>query len=738
MVALRGIIFDFDGPIFDGRAASHKALRTTFDKYAASVGRPSVVIDNMPLYGPASLIALAYAEFPEATPQLPSIRAFYHEALQGCERQTKVDEAVRSILRDLKARGIKCAILSSRPTAELVDRVTYLGLCDAFDEVWGRDVDSGSKPSPAPVSALAAKLGVAPAELIYVGDSDRDYDATKETGVTYYHAAWTGEPAGRAYSGCQALLRSIEDMKEVLRDIPVQRLNSYRSIPASLLEAIRADRLVFYAGAGVSVRSGIGGWDDHYLPILRQLQVGLWADQFNDNLPQLLQLVAAESSRSEEVYRLFRKSFAVRTHRRPNTYHYSMIRSGAARIWTTNYDQLFEAALAGGSFPHRVINNDRELLDNFEQSRLIIKMNGDFEHSTYDSSLDWDIVFLEEQFDMAEHRRREIWRLFEDDYRSSSIVFVGTSFNDPALRRLLSNASKAVPCTRFWHHLLVKAARHPADRIVESMYCENLKRVRIETHLFDDFPDIERWVRQVSMIANRPIVGFSGTGKQNKENDKSVLSPDGVLENGTLTTKVVNDLCDRLGRALAGRAFRVSSGHGPGVGVPSVEGAFEENPNAARFYLRRRGSSQFSRTAPAVVVPGEDFAAMRERFISELDLLVAIGGDTAGVETSGTETEIDMALARSIPVVILKQAGGNAARRKPAMMGSLSKSYADPELAEMVRKLNEELDAVAPEELPGYFSGRLIDRIEDLIAASVGSSGQRAADDENVVALRSW
>jgi hypothetical protein len=137
-------------------------------------------------------------------------------------------------------------------------------------------------------------------------------------------------------------------------------------------------------------------------------------------------------------------------------------------------------------------------------------------------------------------------------------------------------------------------------------------------------------------------------------------------------------------------------------------------------------------------VPGEDFAAMRDRFIGELDLLVAIGGDSSGTEESGTETEINMALARAIPVVILKQGGGNAARRKPAMMSNLSQSYADPKLAELVGKLNEELDTVAPEALPGYVSSTLIDRIEDLIAATMGTSEQRAADDGNVADQRRW
>ena len=732
-IALQGVIFDFDGPIFDGRGASHKALAATFDHFAASVGRPEVAIDMLPLYGPVKLIALAYAELAAASPHLSDICSFYREVLQRCERETKVDNAVRTMLRDLKDRGIKCAILSSRSTGELVDLVTYLGLREAFDAIWGRDMESGGKPSPAAMTALVEKLGLPPAALVHIGDSDRDYDATQGTGVAYYHAAWTGEPTGRAYLGCQALLRNVDDMKEALRDNPAQRFASHKSLPPNLIEAIRADRLIFYAGAGVSVRSGIGGWTDHYLPVLRQLQVGLWAGHFSNNLPQLLQLVAAAPARSEAMHKLFKHSFATRTQRRPNSYHYAMIRSGASHVWTTNYDQLFEAAVATGSFRHRVVNNDRGLLDNFEDNHLIIKMNGDFERSTYDANLEWDIVFLEEQFDLAERQRREIWRLFEDDYRSTSIVFVGTSFTDPALRRLLSNASKAAPHTRFWHHLLVKAADHPADRVVEAMYCENLRRVRIETHLFESFAAIERWVLQVAMTANRPIVGVSGTGKQ----DEGVLSPDAVLENGTMTTAQIAVVCDKLGRALAGRGFRVSSGHGPAVGVPAVEAAFEENPNAARFYLRKRGTSKFSRTAPAIVVPGDDYAAMRERFIDELNLLVAIGGDAHGA-TSGTETEIDMALNSSIPVIIIKQAGGSAARRKPEMMRSLAEPYADRTLAAMIRKVNEDLDTVAPDALPSYVGTTLIDQIEDLVALSMGSSGPLPADDENVAARRRW
>jgi hypothetical protein len=72
------------------------------------------------------------------------------------------------------------------------------------------------------------------------------------------------------------------------------------------------------------------------------------------------------------------------------------------------------------------------------------------------------------------------------------------------------------------------------------------------------------------------------------------------------------------------------------------------------------------------------------------------------------------------------------------MMQALSETYSHPQLVVMIRRLNEGLDMVVPDALPGYVSGTLIHQIEDLIAVSLGTIGQRAADDENVAALRRW
>ncbi len=93
-----------------------------------------------------------------------------------------------------------------------------------------------------------------------------------------------------------------------------------------------------------------------------------------------------------------------------------------------------------------------------------------------------------------------------------------------------------------------------------------------------------------------------------------------------MTAQAIQRFCARLGRELARRRYRVTSGGAPFVGLAAVGAAFEENPAAARLYLRCGGGKSYNSAAPAIVVPGDDYQAMRQRFIGELALLIAIAG----------------------------------------------------------------------------------------------------------------
>ena len=728
---MRGVIFDFDGPIFDGRSASAQALEKTFKNFEKKIGRPQLDPSGLPLYDPKRLIALAYAEFDLSEDVPEEIREYYCTHLRNAESLIQVGEPVKTVIERLHEQNHPLAVLSARLEANLVEMLRHVGLHDYFDVIAGRDSTNASKPRFKSVQFVAEELGVEPQALVFVGDSDMDYDAAYAAGACYYHAAWTREPNGRAYVKANIVLHRPEDLLAAFESITPLQNASARTLPSELNDAIEAEAFSFYAGAGVSVPSGIGGWEKHYLPILRDLRVGHLVD--DHELPDLLQLLAADQTRTRRLFDRFQESFD-RPRLRANAYHFAMLRSGAQYVWTSNYDQLFNDANIVGEFGRRIAKNDTELLENFRDQKLVIKMNGDFLSAHFQDDLDWDMVFLREQFDLADHRRREIWRLFEDDYRNKSIIFVGVSFKDPGLRRIVTIAASRVPRTRHKHYLLMKAAQHPVEQGLHRLNLDSLRRFGIETLFFDDFRDIQRFVETVALVANRPVVGFSGNADVPADDSPSNLT----LAKGQMSIVEMEDFCTRLGQELAAYGFRVTSGHGPYVGIPAVSAAFEKDPKLARFYLRMRGKGDYDRTAPAIVVPGETFEKMRERFIPELSLLLAIGGKQYEETKPGVITEIEMAMDKVIPVILVPQAGGDVAQYTDDFMCRIDATYRDPELARVIKKANDKVWNVPAKKLITFASKDLPGLIEHVIAAAMGASVPWSSTGSGVGTYEKW
>lgn len=77
----------------------------------------------------------------------------------------------REVLTSLSSRGLKLALVSDRGAAR--EKLVALGLADLpWEAVVSADDTGILKPSAAVLTSTAARLGVAPAELLHVGDRD--------------------------------------------------------------------------------------------------------------------------------------------------------------------------------------------------------------------------------------------------------------------------------------------------------------------------------------------------------------------------------------------------------------------------------------------------------------------------------------------------------------------------------------------------------------------------------------
>ncbi len=110
----------------------------------------------------------------------------------------KMFPEVKEVLSQLREKKILLGIASNIPTIFLKEHLQNFEIESYFSAITGQEDCDEQKPSPKPVLVTIEKLGVKPAEAIYVGDMEEDIIAGKRAG-TYtvaisskasYHPRW--------------------------------------------------------------------------------------------------------------------------------------------------------------------------------------------------------------------------------------------------------------------------------------------------------------------------------------------------------------------------------------------------------------------------------------------------------------------------------------------------------------------------------------------------------------------
>ena len=126
---------------------------------------------------------------------------------------------IAPLLNNLDRKGLLLAVVSSRRLAALQSGLDATGLRSHFPVVIGLEDVTTPKPSPEGLILALERLGVPPAQAVFVGDSDHDVEAGRRAGVTVWRAVW-GLPAGDrapAHPDGTLLLRRPEEIGERLR-----------------------------------------------------------------------------------------------------------------------------------------------------------------------------------------------------------------------------------------------------------------------------------------------------------------------------------------------------------------------------------------------------------------------------------------------------------------------------------------------------------------------------------------
>jgi phosphoglycolate phosphatase len=203
------VLFDLDGTLVDSApdlagAANGLRLARGLPELPLALLRPMVGAGARGMVGAAFGLAPGDAGFDALRDEF----LFAYE--QRLLHATGLFPAMVEVLQSLEAAGLPWGVVTNKAERFTLPLVQGLGLHGRAGAVVCGDTTPHAKPHPAPLLEAARRLGVAPAQCVYVGDDLRDMQAGRAAGMPALAAAWgylgQGEPV-QAW-GADAVLES--------------------------------------------------------------------------------------------------------------------------------------------------------------------------------------------------------------------------------------------------------------------------------------------------------------------------------------------------------------------------------------------------------------------------------------------------------------------------------------------------------------------------------------------------
>ena len=185
-----GVIFDLDGTLVD----TLEDIADAMDRVLALEGAPGHSYAEYRYLIGHGIRNLVTEALPPGLRSEVRIARCYERMLEDYGRnalvKTRPYDGVPELLRGLRGQGLPLAIHTNK--SEELTRAIVEALLDPSDfvAVAGAREDAPLKPDPAVALAIAARFGLPPARVAYVGDSLVDMRTATAAGMVAVGAAW--------------------------------------------------------------------------------------------------------------------------------------------------------------------------------------------------------------------------------------------------------------------------------------------------------------------------------------------------------------------------------------------------------------------------------------------------------------------------------------------------------------------------------------------------------------------
>lgn len=186
--SIEAVIFDLDGTLLNTLYDLADAVNWTLEKY----GQPKRSLEEVRAFVGNGLRNLMTQAVPdgEENPVFESLFEFFREYYKShCNVKTMPYEGILDLMKELKGRGVKMAIVSNKIDAG-VKELNAIHFAEYVDVAIGEREGIGRKPEPDSVNEALRLLDVKKEHAVYVGDSDVDIQTAKNAEIRCISVSW--------------------------------------------------------------------------------------------------------------------------------------------------------------------------------------------------------------------------------------------------------------------------------------------------------------------------------------------------------------------------------------------------------------------------------------------------------------------------------------------------------------------------------------------------------------------
>ena len=429
------------------------------------------------------------------------------------------------------------------------------------------------------------------------------------------------------------------------------------------VEALARGSAGLFVGAGLSMSAGLPGWGRLLEGMARDIGLDITKER---DLVSLAQWSVNHHAGSRAhiaglVRRTFDRDVPV------SEAHRILSRLPLSHVWTTNYDQLLEAAWqqTGKVVDVKSRNGDLTTSDP-EADTVLYKMHGTAGHPD-------EIILTTDDYELFAQSRPGFLQILGSDLASRTFLFLGLSFEDPNLTHLMATLRAAFRDTPRQHYTIMKRPSDAYEARRFDHFVRDQNRYGVRTLVVDDYAEVTKILERLERRYAQRNVFVSGSFPEDGE----------AKERDTISS-----IARGVGRIVGTRRLGLVTGLGRVVGSAALSGMIEALDGQTGAAISRRLIVRPVRDVlPLGATLEEAKRKSREDLIAQSGIMVVIGGFRQGAASKGVLEEFEMAKARGV-IVLPLAATGYVARQ------IWDKMRAEPEVY-----LTKEIDAAFFEEI---------------------------------------